>query len=360
MPIDADALRPQFAWLPVETIRRTFDATTQYYRMPASTYLKKAYKSPFPALNIHRRGEPLGTDTVYADTPAIASGATSAQFFVGTDTLVADIYGMKTDKQFVNTLLDNIRTRGAPTKLISDRAQLQTSNKVKDILRYYMVGDWQSEPYHQNQNPAERHYQNIKRMANVLLDRTGAPASYWLFAMQHACFIHNHVALQRLGWVTPIAALTGSTPDISPLLEFEFYEPVYYKLQEPGFPSESCEGLARFAGIAENVGHAMTFKLITDDTRHLIMRSEIRTARDPASLNRRLPLPLPDARPTIIDTPQHDAPIVETLADKTNFQGAFSQKRAGRIIQYLAFKRDTAFVFCRARGIKYRWSNVPR
>jgi Na+-transporting methylmalonyl-CoA/oxaloacetate decarboxylase beta subunit len=41
---------------------------------------------------------------------------------------------MQTDKQFVNTLEDNIRERGAPSKLISDRAQVEISNKVMDIL----------------------------------------------------------------------------------------------------------------------------------------------------------------------------------------------------------------------------------
>ena len=238
--------------------------------MPASTYLKKAYKSPFPALNVHRRGEPLGTDTVYSNTPAIASGARPAQFFIGLNSLVADVYGMKTDKQFVNALLDNIRRRGAPTKLISDSAKVETSQKVKDILRYYIIGDWQSEAYHQHQNFTEREYQNIKRMANLIMDRTGAPPEYWLLALELACFIHNHVAKERLGWITPIAFLTGITPDIRPLLEFECYEPVYYRLEESSFPSKTREALARFVGISEHVGHAMTFKLITEDTRQLI------------------------------------------------------------------------------------------
>jgi hypothetical protein len=35
---------------------------------------------------------------------------------------------MSNDKQFINTLEDNIRYRGAMDKLISDRAQLEISN----------------------------------------------------------------------------------------------------------------------------------------------------------------------------------------------------------------------------------------
>jgi RNase P subunit RPR2 len=48
---------------------------------------------------------------------------------------------MKSDKQFVNTLEDNIRRHGAPTKLISDRAQVAISAKVKDILCALCISD---------------------------------------------------------------------------------------------------------------------------------------------------------------------------------------------------------------------------
>ena len=117
---DYERFRPLFGWLPTATIKRTFEITTQYARMPMSTVLKKRYKSPNPAVNVHRRDEPVATDTVFSDTPAIDGGETAAQIFVGTESFVTDVEGMKSESQFVNTLEDNIRRRGAPTKLISD------------------------------------------------------------------------------------------------------------------------------------------------------------------------------------------------------------------------------------------------
>jgi hypothetical protein len=76
----------------------------------------------------------VATDTIYSDTPAIDCGITSAQLFYGTKTHTADVYPIKSDKQFVNTLLDNITQRGAPTKLISDCAQVEISERVKQVL----------------------------------------------------------------------------------------------------------------------------------------------------------------------------------------------------------------------------------
>jgi hypothetical protein len=154
--IDFEKYRSKFAWLPSDIIRYTFENSTQFYRKSTGTHLKKTYRSPFPACNVHQRSEGVATDTVYAETPAIDDGATIAQFFVDTDSLVCDVYSMKTDKQFVNALQDNIQHRGAMTKLISDHAQVEISKKVEDILRHYIIGDWQSEPHYQHQNPTER------------------------------------------------------------------------------------------------------------------------------------------------------------------------------------------------------------
>jgi hypothetical protein len=159
---DYGQLRPRLGWLPVDAIKKTFEHTTQLARMPMSTILKKRYKSPNPALNVHPRDEPVATDTIYSDTPAIDCGITSAQLFVGTKTHTADGYPIKSDKQFVNTLLDNITQHGAPTRLISDRTQVEISERVKQVLRPLHISTWQSEPHQQHQNPAERQYQNIK------------------------------------------------------------------------------------------------------------------------------------------------------------------------------------------------------
>ena len=151
-----ERLQKYFAWLPKLVIQKTFDCTTQLARIPMSAHLQRHYRSPFPAINVNRRDENVATDTVYADTADIEHGFKAAQFFAGTTSLVCDIYGVKTDAQFLQTLQDNVRKRGAMNKLISDRAQAEVSSAVKDYMRWLMIDDWQSEPHQQNQNFAER------------------------------------------------------------------------------------------------------------------------------------------------------------------------------------------------------------
>ena len=285
---DWERLRKYFAWLPKLVIQKTFDCTTQLARIPMSAHLQRHYRSPFPALNVKRRDEDVATDTVYADTPDIEHGHVAAQFFVGTTSLVSDIYGVKTEAQFLQTLQDNVRKRGAMNKLVSDRAQAEISSAVKDYMRWLLIDDWQSEPHRQNQNYAERRYQDVKRLANRILDRTGAPPSLWLLALRYASFVYNHTAVKSLGWKTPMSVLTGITPDISVLLRFAFYEKVLYKTEEPSFPSDSTESLGYMVGIAEHVGHAMTYKLLNPATNKIIFRSEIRSAHSPNDPNQHL------------------------------------------------------------------------
>ena len=215
---DWETLRCFFGWASVDMVERTFQATTQMGHLSNAVHLKKHYRSPNPTLNVHNRQEPVATD----------DGSMGAQIFVGMESEVCDAQGLKSPKQFVNSLEDNIRKRGAMDKLVSNRAQTEIGQRAQDILRAIFISSWQSEPHQQQQNPAERKYQMLKWYTNTILSRTGAPATTWPLCLLYVCFLLNHLACQSLQWRTPLEALEGSTPDISPLLRFSFWDPVYY------------------------------------------------------------------------------------------------------------------------------------
>jgi hypothetical protein len=103
--------------------------------------------------------------------------------------------------------------------------------------------------------------------------------------------ILNYTANASIGNNIPMQVLTGTTPDISAFLQFDFYEPVYYKTEKSHFPSMSMEKSGRFVGISEHVGHALTFMILTDDTQKVIHRSIVCTATDLTSQNLRANVP---------------------------------------------------------------------
>ena len=196
---DYEKLRPYFGWVNVDTVQKTMEQSTQWgVSLPNTFPMKRHLKSRNPALNVHRRHEAVASDTVFSDTPVVDSGVKQAQVFVGRGTPVADAYPMKIEKQFVNTLEDNIRRWGAMDKLLSDSAKTEISNKVVDILRAYHISNWHSEPYHQNQNPAEWRDRTIKSWTNTVMNMSGAPANCWLLCLIYVYYLLNHIACTAL------------------------------------------------------------------------------------------------------------------------------------------------------------------
>ena len=269
-------------------------------------YIKKHFKSRNPVFNIPSRSEAVATDTIFSDTHAVDDGSTMAQFFCGRDTLVCDAYGIKSTKQFINTLSDNIRKRGAMDTIISDGGKFEISKRVTDLLHSLFIQDYQSEPYHQHQNKAENRFGLAKRYTNTVMNTSGCTACCWLLCLQYICVVLNHLASPTLQGICPVQALEGSTPDISFLLHFSFYEPVYYRIDssEPdlNLPSSSNEKKGYWVGFADNQGDSLTWRILTEDTQKIIIRSGVRSAlrtttnqrlASPSGEGTTLPFPIP-------------------------------------------------------------------
>ena len=326
---DWNALRPFFAWASPSSIQDTFNVTTRHGTAPhTQDYIKKHFKSRNPVFNIPRRSEAVATDTIFSDTPAVDDGSTMAQFFCGRDTLVCDAYGIKSTKQFINTLSDNIRKRGAMDTLISDGGKYEISKRVTDLLRSLFIQDYQSEPYHQHQNKAENHFGLAKRYTNTVMNTSGCPACCWLLCLQYICVVLNHLASPTLQGICPVQALEGTTPDISFLLHFSFYEPVYYRIDssEPdlNFPSSSNEKKGYWVGFADNQGDSFTWRILTEDTQKIIIRSGVRSAlrtttnqrlASPSGEGTTLPFPIPYPQ-----QPSSSLPLDPLDASTPNFE----------------------------------------
>ena len=326
---DWNALHPFFAWTSPSSIQDTFNVTTRHGSAPhTQDYIKKHFKSRNHVFNIPRRSEAVATDTIFSDTPAVDDGSTMAQFFCGRDTLVCDAYGIKSTKQFINTLSDNIRKRGAMDTLISDGGKYEISKRVTDLLRSLFIQDYQSEPYHQHQNKAENCFGLAKRYTNTVMNTSGCPACCWLLCLQYICVVLNHLASPTLQGICPVQSLEGTTPDISFLLHFSFYEPVYYRIDssEPdlNFPSSSNEKKGYWVGFADNQGDSLTWRILTEDTQKIIIRSGVRRAlrtttnqrlASPSGEGTTLPFPIPYSQQS-----QNYLPLDPLDASTPNFE----------------------------------------
>ena len=137
--------------------------------------------------------------------------------------------------------------------------------------------------------------------------------------------VSSSITCPLLPWMDslpPPHALTGQTPDISFLVHFSFWEPIYYRVNpnEPSsnFPSTSNEKKGYWVGFSDNVGDKLIWKIHTEDTQHLIFRSAARSAHHSTpNLHHELPSGernLPNSKPNSHkDSPDIPAFPVESV-----------------------------------------------
>ena len=114
------------------------------------------------------------------------------------------------------------------------------------------------------------------------MNTSGCPACCWLLSLQYICVVLHHLASPTLQGICPVQALEGTTPDISFMLHTSFYEPVYYRIEssEPvlTISSSSNEKKGYWVGVADNQGDSLTWRILTEDTQKIIIRSCVRSA----------------------------------------------------------------------------------
>ena len=88
----------------------------------------------------------------------------------------------------------------------------------------------------------------------------------------------NHLANANLEDLPPLTKMYGTMIDISAYLNFYFYQPVLYSIDR--WPSESLEKSGRWMGVAHNVGDALTYNILMDDTNKVIYHSAVRPRDD--------------------------------------------------------------------------------
>ena len=143
-------------------------------------------------------------------------------------------------------------------KLLSDSAKTEISKKVVDILRAYHISNWHSEPYHQNQNPAEWKYRTIESQTNTILNRSSAHANCWLICMIYVSYILNHISCDALNGSILLQVLYGITPDISIMLLIHFTNQYFILLMINISHQRMKNKLFLGVGFGEQCGDAMT------------------------------------------------------------------------------------------------------
>ena len=193
---DWKSLRLYSDWQSEQVIQITYKVTSRFGgTVPQHDYLKKYFKSRNPVFNIPRRNQPVATDTVFSDTPAINDRSTMVQFLL--EKIHWCVLPMES-KVRNNSSTHSMATSRPEVLWIPCGGKYEISKKVANLLRSLFIKQYESEPYHQHKNKAEQHFGVVKRYINTLINLTGVPAHCWLLCMVYVCALLNVAASPAL------------------------------------------------------------------------------------------------------------------------------------------------------------------
>ena len=149
--------------------------------------------------------------------------------------------------------------------------------RARDTCTEYRINQRYTVPYSPWQNAAEGSVREIKKGTRRKLRYTGAPRRTWSYAAKWVVDVRRFLANDHpaCDGRTGFEHVTGSTPDISPLALFDFWEPVQFLMPVEEYPYEK-KHIGRWLGIASNC---------TDDMAYIVLpKSGIPITRKDVSL----------------------------------------------------------------------------
>ena len=247
----------------LETARRTLEKTTQmavrdFTNKSGSRRLKPFhYQLKYPRLNVE-----MFTDTFIARMKSLM-GNTCAQIYATSFHWVG-VWPMKS-KSEAHFTLDQLFSRvGVPRVIIPDNAKEMTQGQFRAKALRAQSTIHPIEAYTPNLNIAEDAIRELKRTYRRLMIDTRTPECLWDLCLVYTSYVRSHSALniRGLNGDVPQTLLTGDTPDISFLVEFGWYDYVWY-LSEPD-EAMNVKFLGRYVGPSWDIGDVMCARILTE------------------------------------------------------------------------------------------------
>ena len=143
-------------------------------------------------------------------------------------------------------------------------------------------------------------------MMHGIMDWVGCPPPFWLLCFLYVIHLLN--VLSNSKGCIPLTIVPGTQTDISPYLDFHFWQEVFVEVPRGG------EQLAHWCGPSHKQGDFLTYYVLLEDTKQLVTHSNVRYAKDPL-------FPNWSQQPAPLDSDTNipvEKPIVTTIQDRYN------------------------------------------
>jgi len=173
------------------------------------------------------------------------------------------LYHFKAKSDHAVNMMQLIHDVGVPASIVSDGEKTLVCGKTWEVYREYRIDAKKTVPYSPWQNLAEASIRDIKIGCRHKLRQTAAPLQTWSYCAIWVTGIRHLMASDNpmLNGVTGMEHVTGSTPDISPLALFDFWQPVYFLMPVEAYPHEK-KVIGRWLRVAKDCTDEMAFVVL--------------------------------------------------------------------------------------------------
>jgi hypothetical protein len=180
-------------------------------------------------------------------------------------------------------LIDFTDDVGIPERLVTDGATEFTGRHtefVKEARRMRILLHTTEQGRKNQNNAAKREIGFLAKRWRLRMTKKAVPKRLWDFGLVYESELLCRMA-SGSDWRTGYKEVTGQTPDISELLDFEFYDLVWW-LDRPTKPNftDHVRRLARWIGVSHRVGSDMSYWLITESGKIISKTSVEHVIRD--------------------------------------------------------------------------------
>ena len=247
---------------------KTMNAVTRLCpRNTRDITLNRRYSTNDRMLRYSRMLTDLFMDTMFASKDGkSARGFTCCQVFATEFgwTYPVPMTG-KTGLEISRAVKKVFKKYGVPSNIICDAGREQIWGETKTLCQHSGCDIIYLEKDTPNANRAERAIGLLKTETKEDLHRSGAPASFWCYAIERRAIVRNSIVRENVlcAGQTPETVMTGLPTDISNISEFKFYEWVKFRREGVAFPYSSWQ-LGRCLGPATGQGNMMSQYVLTE------------------------------------------------------------------------------------------------
>jgi hypothetical protein len=246
--VDFDRLRRIFGATD-DVMDKTLQATTHLATRSNKLGLHKRFKTKFSRTRHKKLDATLYSDTFSSNVTSTRGNNKSQGFVVG-NALYVSHYPMPSEGFAHKGLAEFVDKFGRLEKIHTDNSKTQTQKEWLKFTTVHWITCTTTKPYTPNRNRCEHEFGQVRIHAHTIMEQTHCPEQLWDYVIKYVCYVHNRTAREALNGRTPLEVMTGSTPDISELFDFEFNQPVSY-MDNPQvkFPQHKVK-LGRWLGTA--------------------------------------------------------------------------------------------------------------